>query len=80
MSKPSSAEPEGRCHLLIRNALVIDGSGAPGYRADVAVESDRIAAVGGRADVTIPFAHVTDRLGFMVRRFCSANTPSPPRS
>ncbi len=32
--------------ILIRDALVIDGSGRPGYRADVGVERDRIAAIG----------------------------------
>ena len=32
--------------LLIKNGTVIDGTGAPGQRADVAVEGDRIAAVG----------------------------------
>jgi N-acyl-D-amino-acid deacylase len=32
--------------LLIRGGSVIDGSGAPARRADVAVEGDRIAAVG----------------------------------
>ena len=32
--------------LLIANGRVIDGSGAPGVAADVAVEGDRIAAVG----------------------------------
>ncbi|MGH7324381.1 MAG: N-acyl-D-amino-acid deacylase family protein [Candidatus Rokuibacteriota bacterium] len=32
--------------LLIRGADVIDGTGAPRQRADVAVEGDRIAAVG----------------------------------
>ena len=31
--------------LLIRNGMVIDGSGAPVERADVAVEGERIAAV-----------------------------------
>jgi N-acyl-D-amino-acid deacylase len=34
--------------LLIRNGTVIDGTGAPGQQADVAVEGDRIAAVGPR--------------------------------
>ena len=32
--------------LLIRNVRVVDGTGAPWYRADVAVENGRIAAVG----------------------------------
>ncbi len=32
--------------LLIRNGRVIDGAGNPWYRGDVAVEGDRIAAIG----------------------------------
>lgn len=32
--------------LVFRNATVIDGSGAPGFAADVAVSAGRIAAVG----------------------------------
>ena len=32
--------------LLITRALVIDGSGSPGYRADVAVDAGRIVAIG----------------------------------
>ena len=32
--------------ILIRGGLVVDGSGAPGYAADVAVKDGRIAAVG----------------------------------
>ena len=31
--------------ILIRNGLVIDGSGAPGVRADIAVDGNRIAAI-----------------------------------
>src|SRR4030081_1879859 len=40
--------------LLIRNARVIDGSGNPWYRADVAVKDGRIAAIGRLAGATAP--------------------------
>lgn len=36
----------GRYDVLIRNARVLDGTGNPWFRADVAVRGDRIAAVG----------------------------------
>ncbi len=32
--------------LLFKNACVVDGSGAPRFQADVAVEGDRIASIG----------------------------------
>jgi N-acyl-D-amino-acid deacylase len=32
--------------LLIRNGLVIDGTGQPAYRADLAIKNNRIAAIG----------------------------------
>jgi N-acyl-D-amino-acid deacylase len=32
--------------VLIRNGTIIDGSGATGYRADIAIQNDRIAAIG----------------------------------
>src|SRR5678816_2866757 len=32
--------------LVIRNATVIDGSGAPRYAADIALRGDKIAAIG----------------------------------
>lgn len=38
--------------LLIQGAEVIDGSGAPRYRADVAINGDEIVAIGPLADVT----------------------------
>ena len=38
------------CDLLIRNAWVIDGTGAPGRHADVAVRNARIEAVGTLPD------------------------------
>ena len=32
--------------LVIRNGTVFDGSGRPGFRADIGVVGDRIAAIG----------------------------------
>jgi N-acyl-D-amino-acid deacylase len=40
-----SAGPE-RYDLILENGRVVDGTGAPWFRADVAVRGDRIAAVG----------------------------------
>jgi N-acyl-D-amino-acid deacylase len=36
--------------LLIKNGTIIDGSGQPGFRGDVAVSDDRIRAVGSLED------------------------------
>jgi N-acyl-D-amino-acid deacylase len=36
--------------VIIRNARVVDGAGAPWYRADVAIRKDAIAAVARRID------------------------------
>ncbi len=33
--------------LVIRNGIVVDGSGAPSRRADIAIDGERITAVGG---------------------------------
>jgi N-acyl-D-amino-acid deacylase len=41
-----TAEPTGRCHLIVEGGLVVDGSGSPAFRADLAVEGGRIAALG----------------------------------
>jgi N-acyl-D-aspartate/D-glutamate deacylase len=32
--------------LVVRNGLVVDGTGAPGYAAELAVDGERIAAIG----------------------------------
>jgi len=34
------------CDLLIRNGTIVDGSGAPPYRADIAITQGRIAEIG----------------------------------
>jgi N-acyl-D-aspartate/D-glutamate deacylase len=55
--------------LLVKNGTVIDGSGAPGVAADVALEGDRIAAVGpnlaGQAERTIDAKGLTVAPGFI---------------
>lgn len=38
--------PTDRFDFLLRDATVIDGSGAPRYQADVAIRGERIAAIG----------------------------------
>jgi N-acyl-D-aspartate/D-glutamate deacylase len=38
--------------LIIRNGTVVDGTGAEGYRADVAIDGDRITAIGDLSSAT----------------------------
>src|SRR5499426_462395 len=55
--------------LLIRGGTVVDGSGSPGQAADVAIEGERIAAVGprlgGQAERVIDAAGQTVSPGFI---------------
>ena len=46
MTFANSAAAAGRCDTLIRNALIIDGTGADPVAADVALTAGRIAAIG----------------------------------
>src|SRR5581483_11271347 len=50
--------------LLIRNGTVVDGSGAAGVRADVAVEGDRIAAIAPALPGTA--ARLIDATGMVI--------------
>jgi len=55
--------------FLIRNATVVDGTGAPRYGADVGVRGDRIAAIGdlthAEADIQIDAAGKVAAPGFI---------------
>ena len=42
----SSTAPAPQYDLVVRNGLVIDGSGRPGFRADLAIKGDRIVQIG----------------------------------
>ena len=37
--------------LILRNGTIVDGSGAPGYLGDLAIDGDRITAVGDLGDL-----------------------------
>jgi N-acyl-D-amino-acid deacylase len=50
MNQPVSPST-GEYDTLIRNALVIDGSGEPGYTADVALRDGRIAAIARHGEL-----------------------------
>jgi len=49
MATPATA---GRAELIVRGGTVVDGTGAPGRTADVAVAGTRIAAVGDLAGMS----------------------------
>lgn len=47
---PGGDEPDAPYDLILRGGRVLDGSGNPWYRADVAIRGERIAAVGDLDD------------------------------
>jgi N-acyl-D-aspartate/D-glutamate deacylase len=52
--------------LIIRNGTVVDGTGAPGRRADVAIQHGRIAAIAPGAELDTGGAQVIDADGLVV--------------
>lgn len=47
----SSDKPAAQVDLVIRNGTVVDGTGRPGFVADVAIAGGRITAIGPKLDV-----------------------------
>lgn len=60
----ASADAQVRYDLIIRDGRVIDGSGNPWYHADVAVDGERIVAVGDLSAATA--GRVIDAEGLVV--------------
>jgi N-acyl-D-aspartate/D-glutamate deacylase len=47
MRTTTAAPPE--YDIIIRNGRVVDGTGRPGFKADIAIKDDRIARIGNLA-------------------------------
>ena len=68
-SLPAAVSAQAQYDLILRGGRVVDGSGNPWFRADVAVRGDRIVAVGDlHADLdnainTLALAGITDSQG-----------------
>jgi len=60
----ATATPAPQYDLLIRNGRIIDGSGRPGYMADLAIKGDRIVRIGKLQNVKA--ARVIDAAGMVV--------------
>ena len=52
---PVAEAAPARADVVLRNAVIIDGSGSPAVRGDVAISGDRIVAVG-----SVPFSAPTE--------------------
>jgi dihydroorotase/N-acyl-D-amino-acid deacylase len=62
----AAAQPAERYDLLITGGTVIDGTGAPGFRADVAVRGDRIVRVSRTPLARTGATRVIDAAGKVV--------------
>lgn len=64
-----------RFDLLLRGGWVVDGTGGPPFRADLAVAGDRVAAVGRLADAEATAAEELDVTGrYLMPGFIDAHT------
>jgi N-acyl-D-amino-acid deacylase len=62
---PLADEPQSpQYDLLIRNGTIVDGSGAPGFKADLAVKGDRVVRIGDLSGATA--TRVIDAAGLVV--------------
>lgn len=52
--------------LVIVNGTIIDGTGSPGYRADIAIRGDRIAAISTDGNMPASGKDVLDATGLIV--------------
>ena len=63
--------------LVIRNGKIYDGTGAPAFDGDVAIEGDRIVAVGTLDDAQIGAeTEMIEAAGRMCSRASSTPTPT----
>jgi N-acyl-D-amino-acid deacylase len=58
------AQDAPRYDLLLRGGRVVDGTGSPWYRADVAIKGDTVAAIAYRIDA--PATRVIDASGLVI--------------
>jgi hypothetical protein len=70
----------GMHDIVIRGGTILDGTGAPSFAGDIAIEGDRIAAVGGKAGpakrvVAKPTGCWSPRAGSMSTPITTARRP-----
>ncbi|HVH57987.1 MAG TPA: hypothetical protein VM791_17105 [Vicinamibacterales bacterium] len=54
---PVASAQQAAYDLVIRNARIVDGTGAPWYRGDIAIRGDSIAAIAPSIDHPCPAGH-----------------------
>ena len=52
MAMSSSKTQQPQFDVLIKNGRIVDGSGRPGYNADIAIKGQRIARIGNLPNAT----------------------------